>query len=589
MSTVDWVVLFGTLAFFVGYGVWRGRGERNLSDFLLAGRSMPWGMVALSVMATQASAVTFLATPGQGFTDGLRFVQFYFGLPLAMIVICVLAIPIYHRLKVFTAYEYLEQRFDGKTRSLAAALFLIQRGLAAGITIYAPSLVLSVVLGWELRTTCALIGGLVVIYTVTGGSKAVSHTQALQFSIILGTMTVAFVLIARALPSGVSLGDAASLAGVLGRLNALETRFDPNDRYNLWSGLLGGFFLQLSYFGTDQSQVGRYLTGASVTQSRLGLLFNGLMKIPMQFAILSLGVLIFAFYLFAPPPLHFDPVGRARIANGPTAPAYEALEVRHRESWQARRASAEAVLAARHAGDASAVARSQVELRDRQAALTEVQKDKVALIKSHDPRAATSDTNYVFLTFVLANLPVGLIGLVFAAVFAASMNSTAAELSALTSTTVVDVLKRITGRARRTGAAVVEGITSSGSAATGALEAGRRDVWTARAVTVGWALFAVGFADAASRLGSLIEAVNILGSLFYGTILGIFMTAFLLRSVRGTAVFVAALIAEAMILACFRFTAISFLWYNLIGCVAVMIVAWLIQRLLDARAPRATA
>ena len=258
LSPLDWVVLFGTLALFVAYGVWRGRGERDLTDFLLAGRTMPWGMVALSVMATQASAITFLSTPGQGFADGLRFVQFYFGLPLAMVVVCVLAIPIYQRLKVFTAYQYLEERFDGKTRSLAAALFLIQRGLACGLTIYAPSLILSVVLGWDVRFTCTLIGGLVLIYTMSGGSKAVGYTQALQFSIIIGTMVLAFVLAARALPPGVGLGDAAAAAGELGRLNALQTRFDPNDRYNLWSGLIGGFFLQLSYFGTDQSQVGRY-------------------------------------------------------------------------------------------------------------------------------------------------------------------------------------------------------------------------------------------------------------------------------------------------------------------------------------------
>lgn len=560
MSTLDWVVLFGTLASFVAYGVWRGRGERDLTDFLLAGRSMPWGMVALSVMATQASAVTFLSTPGQGFADGLRFVQFYFGLPLAMVAVCVLAIPVYQRLKVFTAYQYLEERFDGKTRTLAAALFLIQRGLACGLTIYAPSLILSVVLGWDVRITCTMIGGLVVIYTVSGGSRAVGYTQALQFTIILATIAVAFVLAVRALPEGVGLGDAFSAAGAVGRLNALQTRFDPDDRYNLWSGLIGGFFLQLSYFGTDQSQVGRYLSGRSIAESRLGLLFNGLMKIPMQLAILALGVVLFAFYLFTPPPLHFDPVGRARMEGGDRA-AYESLEHRHTAAWNERRDAAQELVAARHAGNASRAADAEDRLVAAQDAFASVQKDKAALIQAEDRKAPTNDANYVFLSFVLAHLPAGFIGLVFAAVFAASMNSTSAELNALTSTTVVDVVKRF------------HPVASTG----------RHDVWISRVVTIGWSVFAVAFADFASRLGTLVEAVNILGSLFYGTILGIFLTAFLLKHVRGTAVFAAALIAEAVVIACFKLTAISFLWYNLIGCALVMGMALLFQAMMGGR------
>lgn len=560
MSTLDWVVLFGTLASFVAYGVWRGRGERDLTDFLLAGRSMPWGMVALSVMATQASAITFLSTPGQGFADGLRFVQFYFGLPLAMVAVCVLAIPIYQRLKVFTAYQYLEERFDGKTRTLAAFLFLIQRGLACGLTIYAPSLILSVVLGWDVRVTCTMIGGLVVIYTVSGGSKAVGYTQALQFTIILATMAVAFVLAIRALPDGVGLGDAFSAAGVVGRLKALETRFDPNDRYNLWSGLIGGFFLQLSYFGTDQSQVGRYLSGRSTTESRLGMLFNGLMKVPMQLAILAIGVVLFSFYLFTPQPIHFDPVGRARFAGGDQA-AYQALEQRHEAAWAARRDAAQELVAARHAGNSERVADAGDRLVAAQDAFASVQKDKASLIRAQDPKAPTSDNNYVFLSFVLAHLPAGFIGLVFAAVFAASMNSTAAELNALTSTTVVDVIKRFHAGA----------------------STGRHDVWISRVVTLAWAVFAVVFADFASRLGTLVEAVNILGSLFYGTILGIFLTAFLLKHVRGTAVFAAALIAEAVVVACFKLTTISFLWYNLIGCALVMGIALVLQAMMGGR------
>ncbi len=555
MSSLDWVVLTGALASFVIHGVWRGRNEKNLTDFLLAGRAMPWYMVALSVMATQASAITFLSTPGQGYVDGLRFVQFYFGLPLAMIVLCVTAVPLYQRLRVFTAYEYLESRFDGKTRSLAAGLFLTQRGLAAGLTIYAPALVLSVLLGWDVRWMCLLLGGLVVIYTAWGGSKSVSHTHFLQFLIIMGTMGVAFVVILTSLPAGVSFGDAAAVAGRMGRLNALELRFDPSDRYNLWSGLIGGFFLQLSYFGTDQSQVGRYLTGRSAGQNRLGLLFNGLVKIPMQLGILGLGVLIFVFYQFAPPPVFFNPIESTRLASGAQAGAYHALETRHQAALAAREVHVRDLLDARRTGDRAGVEAADRALAADQQALGVVRAEITSLIRARDPHAAVSDTNYVFLGFVLHHLPVGLIGLVFAAIFAASMNSTSAELNALTSTTVVDVYRRL-GRGR------VEG---------------RRDLLVSRLVTVGWGAFAVGFAEYASRLGSLIEAVNILGSLFYGTILGIFLAAFYLPRVGGTAVFIAALVAEAAVVACFRLTGISFLWYNLVGCALVMGMALLLS------------
>ena len=555
MSALDWTILFGTLAVFVGYGLWKSRGERNLTDYLLAGRAMPWPMVALSVMATQASAITFLATPGQGYADGLRFIQFYFGLPLAMVVLCVTAVPLYHRLKVFTAYEYLQNRFDGKTRTLTAGLFLLQRGLAAGLTIYAPALVLSVVLGWDIRWTCILLGGLAALYTASGGSKAVSHTHSVQFTIIMGTMLVAFGLVLASLPRGVGLFEGARLAGELGRMNAIDARVDPNDRYTLWSGLIGGFFLQLSYFGTDQSQVGRYLTGSSVAHSRLGLLFNGLVKVPMQFFILMLGVMVFVFYLFNAPPPFFDPLARARLANGPHAARYHALEERHETAWKARRDQAARLSAARTSGDEAAAATARTALRAHHAEVGEVRKQTVALVKANDPRASGSDTNYVFLTFVLGALPMGLIGLVFAAVFAASMNSTSAELNALTSTTVVDVVRRIPGW-RSTE---------------------KRDLWLSRLVTVGWAVFAVAFAEGAARLGSLIEAVNILGSLFYGTILGVFLTAFYLKRVSGTAVFWAAIVAELAVIACFKLTAISFLWYNLVGCALVMGLALAIQ------------
>ncbi len=548
MSALDWTVLFAALAGFVLYGLWRSRGERDLTDYLLAGRRMPWPAVALSVMATQASAITFMSTPGQGYADGLRFVQFYFGLPLAMIVLCVTAVPIYQRLKVFTAYEYLERRFDGKTRSLASALFLVQRGLAAGLTIYAPGLILSVILGWDVRWTCVLLGGLAVIYTATGGSKAVSYTHVLQFLIIMGTMVVVFWVIVRSFPEGVGMGDAARAAGVLGRFNAIDLRFDPSSRYTLWSGLIGGFFLQLSYFGTDQSQVGRYLTGRSVAQSRLGLAFNGLAKVPMQFGILYLGMMVFVFHLFVCPPLLFDAARAARLTAGPEGAAYRTLEARQQEAFEERKSGIRALIGAERAGDADGSRVGADATREAHARLEHVRAEAGELVRRADPGAATSDTNYIFLRFVLAHLPAGLIGLVFAAVFAASMNSLSAELNALTSTSVVDVLKRLR-HGRWTD---------------------RADLATSRIVTLVWAAFAVAFAEYASRLGTLVEAVNILGSLFYGTILGIFLAAFCLERVGGTAVFVAALLAEGAVVACFKLTTIGFLWYNLIGCVLVL-------------------
>jgi Na+/proline symporter len=556
LSTLDWLVLCGTLAAFVAYGNWRGRGNRDLTGYLLADRRMPWPVVALSVMATQASAVTFLSTPGQGYADGLRFVQFYFGLPLAMIVLCASAVPAYHRMRVFTAYEYLEGRFDSKTRTLAAALFLVLRGLSAGLTIYAPALVLSVLLGWDVRWTCVLLGALVVLGITSGGSRAVTHAHFLQFLVIMGTMGLAFALIVRSLPAGVGLSGAAAIAGRLGRLHAVTTAFDPNDRYNLWSGLIGGFFLQLSYFGADQSQVGRYLTGSSLSQSRLGLLFNGLMKVPMQFFILFLGVMVFAFYQFHAPPVYFDPVATSRIAAGRDAAEFSEIESRHRAAFEAMEPAVARLAAAIRAGDERGAAAAEGAVREYRAEMERLRGRTLELVRGGDPRVPASDTNYIFLTFVLHHLPAGIIGLVLAAVFAASMNSSSAEVNALTSTTVVDVYRRLRARAGKEPA-----------------HAPRRELRVSRLATLLWAAFAVAFAEYAARLGSLIEAVNILGSLFYGTILGIFLTGFFLRRVRGTAVFWAAIVGEAAVVACFTATRISFLWYNLVGCAVVMAVA----------------
>jgi len=551
----DVAVLAVSLAALVAYGLWRARHTRDLPAFLVAGRSLPWPMVALSVMATQASAVTFMATPGQGYVGGLSFVQFYFGLPVAMVVLCATLVPLYQRLRVHTAYEYLEQRFDGKTRTLAAALFLVQRGLAAGITLYAPALVLSVILGWDTGTTCVLLGALVVGTIVVGGSKAVAHAHALQFCIIISAMVLTFVLVLRALPAGLGIGDALAVAGSAGKMQALDPHFDPASRYNLWAGLLGGFFLQLSYFGTDQSQVGRILTAGSARESRLGLLFNGLFKVPMQFFILMLGVLVFVAYQFEPAPVFFDAAGSARAAAGPHAAEWRAAEA----DWRGARAElSRALLAARAAarsGDANAEADARRAALAAEQASTAARGQALSALKATDPAANVNDTNHIFLHYVLTHLPVGVVGLVLAAIFAAAMNSTMSELNALASTTVVDVLKRLPWKL-------------DDHALLG----------YSRGATLFWTLFAVGFAQFAGRLGSLVEAVNIMGSLFYGTILGIFATGFLVKRAGGHAVFAAALVGEVAVLACWRFTPLSFLWWNLIGCVLTVALAAALSR-----------
>jgi Na+/proline symporter len=554
VTPLDWFVLGGSLVAVVLYGVWRGRVNRDLGGYLLADRTMRWPTITLSIMATQASAITFLSTPGQGFADGMRFVQFYFGLPLAMIVLAATAVPIYHRLKVFTAYEYLERRFDVKTRTLAASLFLVQRGLAAGLTIYAPSLILSVLLGWNIYVTNLVIGTLVVVYTASGGSKAVNHTQFLQMMIIFFGFGVALVYILNSFPPGIGFLDAAVVAGKMGKLNAVDFSFDLQNRYNFWSGLIGGFFVALSYFGTDQSQVGRYLTGRSIAESRVGLLANGMVKIPMQFAILFLGAMVFVFYLFASPPVFFNPVEVERVRAGAHGAEFREVEARYRAASDERQARAREYVETHRAGDSAAAAAAERALLEADAGTKAVRDDAIAVIKKSDPAAQTSDTNYVFLSFVLRHLPAGIVGLVLAAIFAASMSSTSAELNALSSTTSVDYYKRF-----------VERTPDDADPATS-----RRDVLVSKGATVFWGAFAIGFAEYASRLGSLIEAVNILGSLVYGTILGIFLVAFYLKRVGGTSVFAAALVSEIAVVACFLYTDISFLWYNVVGCLGVI-------------------
>jgi Na+/proline symporter len=557
---LDLVVLIATLVAFVAYGAWRARGTRDLSGFLVAGRSMPWPMVVLSVMATQASAITFMATPGQGYVGGLSFVQFYFGLPLAMVVLTVTLVPLYQRLGVSTAYEYLERRFDGHARTLAAALFLVQRGLAAGITLYAPALVLSVLLGWSVGTTAALLGLLVVGTIVMGGSRAVSHAHALQFTVIMGAMALAFVLVLRGLPAGLGFGDALAVAGATGRMRAVDLHFDPTSRYNLWAGLLGGFFLQLSYFGTDQSQVGRILTAGSERESRWGLLCNGLLKVPMQAAILLLGVLVFVAYRFEPAPVSFDPTAASRALAGPQAHVWREAE----GEWRvARTELAQALRAERAAAHASQPSARAEAARDARRADERAEAARQRALGALAATGAnTNDTNHIFLHYVLTHLPVGVVGLLLAAIFAAAMNATMSELNALASTTVVDVIQRLPWRP-----------------AAGAMLG-----WS-RAATAFWTLFAVGFSQFVGRLGSLVEAVNIMGSLFYGTILGMFVTGFMVRRADGRAVVVAALVAEAVVVACWKLTALSFLWWNLIGCVVTVALAALLAT--RRRAPRA--
>ena len=551
MRSLDVLVLAGTLAAFVLYGLWRSRATRDLPGFLVAGRSMSWPVVTLSVMATQASAVTVLATPGQGYAGGLSFVQFYFGLPIAMVLLCLTVVPLYQRLRVATAYEFLEKRFDGNVRTLAAGLFLLQRGLAAGITLLAPAIVLSVVLGWELRWTCLMLGALVIGVTTLGGSKAIAHAHALQFTIIMGAIALAFALALRQLPEGVGAGDALSVAGHLGRLNAVDPQFDPRGRYNLWAGLVGGLFLQLSYFGTDQSQVGRYLAARSTAESRMGLLANGLLKVPMQFFILLLGVLVFVVFQFERTPLFFDPSGAAKAAAGPHGGEWRSLEARHEAIGDQRAGALRAWLSARRAGDQAAALAAE---RDVKAALVRsgaVRDSALAVLRATEPTANTNDTNYVFLRFVLASLPAGVVGLVLAAIFAASMNSSSSEIHALTATTVVDVVRRIPGAPT---------------------DEARLLGWT-RAVNVFWIVVASVFAQFAGRSGSLVETVNQLGSLFYGTILGIFMCAFFVRRAGGPAVLAAALAAEAVVIACWKLDLVFWLWFNVVGCLVTVVLA----------------
>jgi len=557
MSGIDWLVLCLTLFSIILYGVWKSRNTKNIKTYLLADRQLPWYHVGLSVMATQASAITFLSAPGQGYTDGLRFVQFYFGLPLAMIVLCTTFIPIFHKLNVYTAYEYLEKRFDNKTRTLTAFLFLLQRGISTGITIYAPAIVLSTILNINITYTTFLMGGLVILYTVYGGAKAVSYTQMLQMGIIFIGLFMAAYMVVHLMPANVGFTDALRIAGKMGKLNAIDTTFDLQNRYNIWSGIIGGFFLQLSYFGTDQSQVGRYLTGKSITQSRLGLVMNGLLKIPMQFFILLIGTLVFAFYQYHTPPMFFNKVEVNAIETSAYKNDYKALELNYEKEQVHKRKLVTDLVDAEHKKDEEGIFFAGKELTLANTRSETIRKDAIALMKKNNPKADLNDTNYVFLSFVMQYLPTGLVGLLIAIIFLASMGSTASGLNSLASTTVIDFYKRFSKKESDE----------------------KRDLYISRFTTVLWGLFCLVVALYAGKIGNLIEAVNILGSLFYGTILGIFLVAFYLKNVKGNAVFYAAIIAEAFVATAWYFDLSAFLWLNVLGCAMVVLFSYLFKLL----------
>lgn len=556
MTTLDWCVLVGTILAILSYGAWRTRGTKDIDGYLKGGNSLTWPTIGLSVMATQASAITFLSTPGQAYEDGMRFVQFYFGLPLAMIVISAVFIPIYYRLKVYTAYEYLERRFDAKVRYLGAILFLVQRGLAAGITIYAPAIILSSILGWSLRLTILGIGLVVIVYTVSGGTKMVSQTQKHQMVVMMTGMVIAAIVIGHRLSDTVSLPNAVKVAGALGRMNVVDFSFDFENRYSFWSGITGGFFLALSYFGTDQSQVQRYLTGRSVTESRLGLLFNGMFKIPMQALILFTGVLVFVFYVFVKPPVFFNEPTLAAVYETERAEQMATVQSRYDAAFEVQRVAAERYVAALDEG--GPVDDKKAALAAAGAELSEVRAEAKRVVAEALPEAETKDADYVFIAFVLEYLPVGLVGLLVAVILSAAMSSTASELNALGSTTTIDLYRRIFKR----DASDAHALRAS------------------KLFTMMWGGVALAFASFASLLDNLIEAVNILGSIFYGTVLGLFLVAFFLKRVTATPVFVAALIAQVIVVGLFLGSSLGFLWYNVIGCGAVMGISAILQPVL---------
>ena len=555
MNGLDYIVLLGALLAIPVYGLWKTRGGGSLEQYLKGDSSIKWGTIGLSVMATQAGPITFLSMPGQAYENGMAFVQNYFGQPFALIAVCAIFVPIYHRLKVYTAYEYLGQRFDQKTRLLGAFLFLIQRGLAAGITIYAPAIIISALLGWPLNVTICLAGGLVLVYTMLGGTKIVSITQQYQMGVIFLGMAAAFAMAIHRLPADVSFTQALSIAGSMDKLEAVDFSFDFHKRYTFWSGALGGFFLALSYFGADQSQVGRYLAGESPTASKFGLMFNAVVKVPMQFAVLLVGVMVFVVYQFEKPPIFFNqPAVRIAVERGYGAPL-AAFDQKYSAVFEEKKAAVTAFVKARSGGVESEVATARESVRQLDGQLQEIRREAHAVLVQADPNLKSKDSDYVFITFVLNHLPHGLVGLLVAVIFSAAMSATAATLNALGSTTTVDFYRPL-----------LRPVASDG-----------HYLLMTKLLTAAWGLIAIGVALFANFVESLIEAGNILGSLFYGSILGLFLVAFFLRSVHGTAVFVAAVVSQVLVLVLFFTTGIGYLWYNLIGCAGVIVLGVILQ------------
>ena len=549
LHLVDWIILSVTLIFIVVYGTHVTRKNTNVKEYIKGGNDSKWWTIGLSVMATQASAITFLSTPGQAFHSGMGFVQFYFGLPIAMIIICLVFIPIYHKLKVYTAYEFLEGRFDLKTRSLAAILFLIQRGLAAGITIFAPAIILSAVLDWDLLSLNIIIGFLVIIYTVSGGTKAVNVTQKQQMVIIFVGMLLAFFMIMSQLPSNITFTNALEIAGASDKMEVLDFSFDLSNRYTVWTGILGGTFLMLSYFGTDQSQVQRYLSGKSVRESQLGLIFNGLLKVPMQFFILLIGVMVFVFYQFNPSPLNFNPGANQEVLKSEFVSEYQELEAAHIEIENTKRI----IFANGFQTEEKEVLQSlnEKDLKLKEAAKRIIEKVNIKSTK----KIESNDKDYVFIHFIINNLPRGLIGLLLAVILSAAMSSTASELNALASTSAIDLYKRN----------VRQGKSDS------------HYVKASKWFTFAWGLIAISVACVANLFDNLIQLVNIIGSIFYGNVLGIFLLAFFIKFVKGNAVFTAALITQVIIIGVFLLDWFPYLWLNLLGCVLVMGIAMILQ------------
>jgi SSS family transporter len=547
MELIDWVVLSLTLVFIIVYGIWKNNSHKNIKDYIRGGNQASWFTVGLSVMATQASAITFLSTPGQAFNDGMGFVQFYFGLPFAMIIICLFFLPVYHRLKVFTAYEFLEKRFDLKTRTLTAALFLIQRGLAAGITIYAPAIILSVVLGWNLKLLVVVIGLLVVFYTLIGGTQAVNVTQKQQMFIIFSGMVAAFIFILRALPENLTFNKALHLAGINDKLNLIDFNLDFNNRYNFWSGVTGGLFLALSYFGTDQSQVQRYLSGRSLAESQRGLIMNGFLKIPMQFFVLLIGILVFVFFQFEKAPLHFNPYASEKIKTTQGSKQFEALEVANNIIHQEKQKQLQ-----KEDFFSNTTSQKRYLQLENQAQINRAEAKKIMDV--NQPQIESNDKDYVFIYFILNYLPQGLIGLLLAVILSAAMSSSASEINALSATTVVDLYQ---------------------SFSNGHDE--KHYVLAGKGFTLLWGMIAIAFALVGNLFENLIQLVNIIGSLFYGTILGIFLIAIFLNSIRANAVFYAAIFTEIIVLIIYSQDWVTFLWLNIIGALLTIITALVIQ------------